>query len=56
MFSVLSHLVFLGTEFVHLSIADQSSSNAQPSSKLHNISSISAIKHNNLATKADVNV
>jgi len=44
MFSVLSHFVFLGLEYVHHSVAVVSPTNAHGSSKLQNISSVSAKK------------
>ena len=45
MFSVLSHFVFLGLEYVHHSVAVVSPTNAHGSSKLQNISSVSAKKN-----------
>ena len=43
-FKVFSHFVLLWTAYVHRSVAVQSISNAQCSSKLQNISSVSATK------------
>jgi len=56
MFNVLSHLVFLWTGNVHRSSAVQSSANAQPSSKLQCMLSVSAIKFSQNAKMAVVEI